>query len=245
MTYTIDTITWRSPNYTIRTGKPESIVCHSCEGALPRPRSSSLPWLCKSGSKVSTGYYVCRPEPDGHVFIYQLVSDDHVAWHAGGLQDDGTWTAQPLYSNPRSIGIECEHRAGQDWPAAQKDALAWLIDYLTAKYHIPIVNIDTHGEIALPGPYTRKHDPSDWARADFIVWRNALMAPTPPPNPLPVVQHYEVIGLPIYEAENLQGTTAGHLKDTDAVDIDRLYANGAGHLKDGRGFVDMKGLATP
>lgn len=237
MIYTIDTHTWRSPNYTNRTEPIESIVVHSCEGALPHPRSTSLPWLCDPVSKVSTHYYVCRPEPDGRVLIYQLVDDAHVAWHAGGKQDDGTWTAQPRFSNPRSIGVECEHRAGQTWPAEQKEALAWLLRLLMTTHHIPVTTIETHGQIALPGPYDRKHDPSDWPHADFIVWRGALSVP-PPPS----VRAYRVAGLPMYQRQDLTGPLAGVLPSGDTVLIDATYANGAGHDTAGRGFVDMDGL---
>ena len=218
MTYTINTTTWRSPNYNSRGGEPiGSIVVHSCEGSLPEPKKSSLPWLCNPTSGVSCHYYVCRDTK-----IYQLVADTYQAWHAG--------KAVTAYQNPRSIGIECEHRSGQDWPAAQKDALSWLIKQVIAAHHITVPMIDTHGQIALPGPYDRKVDPSDWPHEDFIAWRDAQF--TQPTS-------YRVMGLPVYQRSDRTGPLWGHLSHDEPVTIDDPNN---GHLADGRGFVDVNGL---
>ena len=170
MPYTIDTTTWRSPNYTDRPGAITAIVVHSCEGRWPFPRQSSLPWLCDPVSKVSCHYYVCR-----NAEIFQLVDDRRQAWHAGGRQDDGTWTAQPDYANAKSLGIECEHRAGQDWPEAQRQALAWLLRQLMTLHQIPLEKIETHGQIAIKGPYIRKQDPTNWPHGEFVKWRKAQL----------------------------------------------------------------------
>ena len=172
MSYQIDHTTWRSPNHSARTQTPNTLVVHSCEGAMPSPRATSLPWLCSPRSKVSTHYSICRDTT-----IYQLVDDMRVANHAGGLQSDGTWTAQEAYSNPYSLGVELEHRRGQDWPGAQKDALAWLLRALSTRWRFPIDRIETHGQIAIKGPYKRKTDPTDWPHAAFVAWRNAALAP--------------------------------------------------------------------
>lgn len=239
MTYMIDTTTWRSPasNYSKRPAVPTSIVVHSCEGALPSPRDTSLPWLCNPASRVSTGYYVCRDTT-----IFQLVSDTNAAWHAGGQQADGSWTAQQAFDNNHSIGIECEHRSGQDWPNAQKDALAWLIKQLCAHYHITTQKIETHGQIAIAGPYSRKTDPSNWPHADFVVWRDALFAQ-------PIA--FRVQGLPVFQRSDLTGPIVLYLAPGAPVIIDAYaplpgYAPSAGHviLSDGSapGFIDMRGL---
>jgi N-acetylmuramoyl-L-alanine amidase len=237
MTYTVDVSTWRSPNYSARPASPSSIVVHSCEGRLPSPRETSLPWLCNPRSKVSTGYYVCR-----NTQIFQLVSDSNAAWHAGGQQDNGTWTAQEAFDNNHSIGIECEHRAGQDWPATQKDALAWLIRQLCARYAIAAPHIETHGQIAIAGPYDRKHDPSDWPHSSFVSWRDGLFV-----TPLA----YQVQGLPVFQRSDLTGPVVLYLAPGAPVIIDAMaplpgYAPSAGHvvLSDGStpGFVDMHGV---
>ena len=220
MSYAVDVTTWHSPNSSPRIGVPTSIVCHSCEGALPSPRKTSLPWLCNPNSGVSTHYYVCRDTT-----IFQLVLDTRQAWHAG--------VAQTPYTNPHSIGVELEHRAGMDWPPAQKDALAWLLRQLIHQYAIPVERIETHGQIALPGPYIRKHDPSDWSHAAFVVWRDQLVTPLAWPS--------RCIGLPIYQRSDRTGALAGYLNSGDQVVIDNLSN---GHLADSRGFVDIAGLET-
>lgn len=169
--FTIDTHTWRSPNHDSRHGAPISaIVVHSCEGKAPKPRLTSLPWLCSPTSKVSAHYYVCR-----NAEIFQLVNDIDEAWHAG--------VCVSAFSNLRSLGIECEHRESQDWPAIQRDALAWLLQKLIPVYHIVPSAIETHGQIALPGPYDRKHDPTNWPHRDFSFFADSLYIDTPPPTP--------------------------------------------------------------
>lgn len=168
MPYPINTTQWRSPNYSTRSGAIESIVIHSCEGRWPFPRQSSLPWLINPVSKVSCHYYICR-----NAEIFQLVEDRYEAWHAG--------VAQALYQNDRSLGIELEHRAGQDWPDAQIDALTWLVTQLMALHKIPATNIETHGQIAIKGPYIRKEDPTNWPHKDFLKWRKTLGAVLPDP----------------------------------------------------------------
>lgn len=232
--YTIDAKTWRSPNYGDRAKPPTAIVIHSCEGALPSPRKTSLPWLCNPASKVSTGYYVCRDAT-----IYQLVDDMHEAWHAGGRQDDGTWTAQPIYSNPRSIGIECEHHAGQDWPEAQKAALSWLVYTLAARYTIRPDMIETHGQIAIKGPYQRKVDPTNWPHAAFVVWRADTLLSPPPPPPEPLTKRYRVKRTMISQRQVGGAPYAGELRPGDEIVADKWYTNNKIHLQDGRGFVDL------
>jgi N-acetylmuramoyl-L-alanine amidase len=183
MAFFIDSTTWQSPNYDRRHAVPISaIVCHSCEGALPTPRASSLPWLCSANSRVSAHYYVCR---SGR--IYQLVDDADEAWHAGECQH--------AFSNARSLGVECEHRSGQDWPPIQHKALAWLLRRLIDAHHIAPHSVETHGQIALPGPYDRKHDPSDWPHADFRAFVAALAPDPPAPDPHAGDTHYRVKAL--------------------------------------------------
>lgn len=239
MSYPIDTTTWRSPNYSRRAKAPTAIVVHSCEGAWPSPRATSLPWLCNPNSKVGTGYYVCRDTT-----IYQLVDDMNEAWHAGGRQEDGTWTAQPIYSNPRSIGIECEHRAGQDWPSAQLDALGWLLQTLASRYTIRPDMIETHGQIAIAGPYSRKVDPTNWPHAAFVAWRNALFASPPPPTPL--TKRYRVKRTMISQRQAGGAPYAGELAPGEEVIADKWYADNGGtiHLQDGRGFVLLSDLES-
>ncbi len=97
--------------------------------------------------KVSCHYIVAE---DGN--IWQLISQNKEAWHAGisqwrGLKD----------INSRSIGIEiCSPTLGQNpFSLEQKKAIFKLLKYLVKKYKIRPENIVGHSDIAP----TRKADP--------------------------------------------------------------------------------------
>jgi hypothetical protein len=160
--------------YTTRPAPPTTIVVHSTEGAKGQTLSSAASYLFNSPD-VSSDYLIGKA---GEIIQF-LDSRTYQAWHAGGQQQNGTWTAQPAYSNPHSIGIECLHAKGESWPAVQKDALAWLLSKLTRDYMIPVPSIETHGQIAIAGPYSRKTDPTNWTHAEFIAWRDTVLAPAP------------------------------------------------------------------
>ena len=146
----IDRTSHRSPNHHVRTRMINSIVLHTGEGT----RASDLGWLCNSASKVSAHYYVCRDAT-----VYQLVDDNKCSWHAGTVEH-----------NEAGIGIETEHRQGQDWPAAQRLALVDLCRDLIRAYHIPQSRIVAHRWIA----QGRKIDPTDWPDAELKVWIASL-----------------------------------------------------------------------
>ena len=153
-----------SPNHDARTRPISHIILHytdmsDAEAALAR--------LCDPNAKVSAHYLIHR---DGD--IVQLVDDDRRAWHAGVSY----WRGE-TDMNAASLGIELDHN-GHDgnemagFPAAQMDALVWLLTELTTRHHIPPQNILGHSDIA-PG---RKIDPGeafDWAalhKAGFGLW---------------------------------------------------------------------------
>ncbi|MEQ1594886.1 MAG: 1,6-anhydro-N-acetylmuramyl-L-alanine amidase AmpD [Casimicrobium sp.] len=101
--------------------------------------------------RVSAHFFVRR---NGDVF--QLVSVDDRAWHAGV----SVWRGRDR-CNDFSIGIEIEGDAIAPFEAVQYEALNRLLPSLCAAY--PIRAVTTHSEIA-PG---RKVDPGptfDWAR---------------------------------------------------------------------------------
>ncbi len=212
MSYDVDNRTWRSPNFSERASAIESIVIHSCEGVWPYPRSSSLPWLCNPASRVSAHYYVCR-----NTEVFQLVDDNNEAWHAG--------VALPRFDNGSSIGVECEHRGGQNWTEAQRSALAWLLRRLMAQYHIPLAAVETHGQIAIPGPYKRKVDPTDWPHDDFVRWRARLT----------VAKYRAKTCAPIFQSRDPDGVLAGSVTAGTIEQVDNLTA-GWIHLSSGLGF---------
>lgn len=159
MTFTIDAVSHISPNHSSRSKPtPSALVLHSSEGT----RVSDLPWLKKvQGEKsVSCHYYVQR---DG--VIYQMVPDWREAWHAGisdylGLTGWGDF----------SLGIEFEHKQGQNWPEIQRQAGAWLCKLLVQKYLIAKAMVVAHRWIAP----TRKVDPTDWDDRGLMAWIDQL-----------------------------------------------------------------------
>jgi hypothetical protein len=234
--FSIDTATYDKAKtypvghgYTTRPYVPSSIVVHSTEGAVGQTLQSAASYLFNSPD-VSSDFLIGK-----HGEILQFLdSRTYQAWHAGGQQANGTWTAQPPYSNPHSIGIECLHASGETWPAVQKDALAWLLAQLTHAYHIPVPSIETHGQIAIAGPYQRKQDPTNWSHSDFIAWRDTVLAPAPP-----TPARYVALGVPVYHAESCTGSLWGHLNDGEVVTVDAFYSGGRGHLADHRGFIKL------
>ena len=218
MTYAIDHTTWRSPNYDDRTRPISSLVVHSCEGAIPSPRVTSLPWLCNPNSGVSTHYYVCRDTT-----IFQLVDDHNQAWHAG--------IAEAPFVNNVSIGIECEHHAGQTWPIVQKDALAWLIKRLATQYTIPSRLIETHGQIAIRGPYQRKKDPTDWPHSEFLLFVGMALAG------VSRVVHAGPFGAMARQDYMAAAPAAAYFPPGTAIEIDNFARNSYRHASSGIGFI--------
>lgn len=135
--------TWvASENFDVR--RPVVIVLHFTEQdsvaqSLDTLRSRN------SGGRVSSHYLV---GDDGH--IYQLVSDQHRAWHAGG----GRWgTITDL--NSASIGIEIDNDGSEPYTEPQIAGLLRLLDDLTARLRIPKSQVIGHSDLAP----TRKVDP--------------------------------------------------------------------------------------
>lgn len=211
--------------YSKRPGDPVSIVVHSTEGAVGQTLSSAANYIYTS-SAISAHYLIGK---QGEIIQF-LDPHTYAAWHAGN--------AQAAYLNEHSIGIECLHAKGEDWPTVQRDALAWLLQQLCTNYAIPNTFVDTHGQIAIAGPYIRKIDPTNWPHADFIAWRDAVL--------LPPAVAYVVAGLPVYQRADHTGELWGTLSSGQRVKIDDPNN---GHVSEvdgvpaGIGFVDMAGLA--
>jgi N-acetyl-anhydromuramyl-L-alanine amidase AmpD len=160
--------TWvPSPNHDIR--RPVLIVLHytdqhSVQESLDTLRTRN------SGGPVSANYLIGS---DGH--IYQLVSDERRAWHAG----PGHWgTITDI--NSASIGIELDNDGYTPFAQPQIDSLLRLLTDLTDRLHIPRTQIVGHEDFAP----TRKDDPgplfpwSQLAAAGFGLWpRGTLIDP--------------------------------------------------------------------
>lgn len=230
MSYSIDSTTWQSPNYDKTASgapiehAPEGMTLHSDEGT----RGSSLPWLCNPKSGVSAQLYVCRPDATGHVDIYQLVKDTYRAWHAGTSSYDG------LTDWNKTIGVEAEHKQGQDWPKEQIAALTWLFQMKIATYKLPRSRIAMHRTVATPPG--RKIDPTNWSDADFKLWADALYKPG---AGIYHVNHTQVIfEAPAPDARIALNGTAMLWADTEA-DIDEVAHGGWAHLRNHVGFVPV------
>lgn len=192
----IDTTSYRSPNFSSREGADiDMLVLHSGEGTkasdLATLRNDRVPLK----QRVSSHYYVDRA---GNV--YELVDPKYAAWHAGA----SAWEGRDSIAIMRhSIGIETEHRRGQNWPAVQREALRQLCLMLIERYQIPQKYVVTHHQIAP----SRKFDPSDWD--DIGAWIASLYAPHPAPDPwslwgtaYPLPPEQRPWGIPQLWAEN-------------------------------------------
>ena len=95
--------------------------------------------------KVSTHYLISK-----RGVIYQMVKDQHVAWHAGKSK----W-GNDKNLNLNSIGIELVNKGDEKFPFLQIKSLCMLIKYLKNKHKIHKKYVLGHSHIA-PG---RKADP--------------------------------------------------------------------------------------
>lgn len=113
--------------------------------------------------QVSSHYLIKDMPPK----IYQLVGEEHRAWHAG----ESSWHGR-TWLNASSIGIELVYpgyidtgtdRQWPQWPEQQIDLLVLLLKDIYARHALPIDSIVAHSDIAPQ----RKKDPGPmfpWAR---------------------------------------------------------------------------------
>ena len=138
----------QSANFSKRKGKIKFIIIHSIALGF----EESLNMLTKPVNKVSAHYLI---KFTGE--IYQLVSDDLAAWHAGR----SSWYKHNLM-NDESIGIELDNFLDRPYSTEQLNACIELCQKLMHKYKIPKQNVICHSDIAPD----RKIDPGiffDWA----------------------------------------------------------------------------------
>ena len=183
MAFTIDSTTYNKPKaypvghgFSTRPSLPTSIVVHSTNNSQANTSFSNEANFLYSSPDVSADYLCGK---DGRIVKF-LDSRKFAAWHAGGKQQNGSWTAQPEFDNFHSVGIEL-HKSTPDpfYPDIQLEALGWLLQNIADEFGITPSLIDTHGQIAIAGPYVRKTDPHMWAHQDFIAWRDALFSVDP------------------------------------------------------------------
>jgi AmpD protein len=111
------------------------------------------------GMQVSSHFYIRR-----HGELWQFVSCDDRAWHAGASHHRGR-----AECNDFSVGIELEGLEGGAFEPEQYEALAGLCAAIAQRY--PVTHIAGHEHIA-PG---RKRDPGE--RFDWGLLRASLAWP--------------------------------------------------------------------
>jgi hypothetical protein len=148
--------------------KPQGIMTHTGGGDQ---KSDFFELLGKSGRLVSSHYYINREGT-----IYQLAPDDHRTWHAG-TQD--TWSkrwwgnsaaAYGIVDGNTCLGVEWEHRRGQDYPEVQMAAGRELYKAKIEQYNFPYTRLGTHRWYAP----SRKEDPLDWNDKPHAEWIKSL-----------------------------------------------------------------------
>lgn len=161
-----------SPNFGLRPAGAliDLIVVHSISlppgqyggDAVQRLFTNQLDWDAHPyfqgirGLEVSSHFYIQR-----NGSLWQFVSCNHRAWHAGASQYRGKSNC-----NDDSVGIELEGLEGEHFEDAQYQCLAELCHEL--KQHYPIAHIAGHEHIA-PG---RKLDPGpgfEWPRLQKLL----------------------------------------------------------------------------
>ncbi|MGY0560571.1 N-acetylmuramoyl-L-alanine amidase [Luteimonas sp. A277] len=174
-----------SENHDVR--RPTLIVVHftqqgSVEESLHTLRTAN------SHGRVSSHYLVGK---DGS--LYQLVADEHRAWHAGA----GSWRGMSDV-NSFSLGIELDNNGSEPFTEPLVDTLLVLLEDLTDRWGIARENVIGHSDLAParkvdPGPlfpWKRLHD------AGFGIWPDpALMVD--PPEGFDPMQALQLIGYPV------------------------------------------------
>lgn len=151
--------------------------------------------------------------------IFQLTPIGHQGVHAGDCNDHlGIESVGDFDARPPSL--------------AQYQLLLAVNRLLLQRWMLPPGSVNVHNE-CMPRTCPGRYLTGAQIRAD--------LARPAPPSPKQLLA-FRAIGLPIYQRQDGGGPLAGHLEPDEPVLIDATYANGMGHLLDGRGFVDLDGL---
>ena len=144
----INTRKFISPNFSQREYEVDTIIIHSTHMSS----ISALKRLCDKESSVSSHYLI-----DLEGVVYQLVSDDNIAWHAGV-----SYWAGRTHLNKYSLGIELVDRFDDgkeilEFPSKQIESLIELLKSLISIHKIKNHMILAHSDIAPD----RKDDPGE------------------------------------------------------------------------------------
>lgn len=150
----------------------QSVLIHATHGHTGSDLVNEANFL-QDSTAVGCHYLIGRGDSArSPKVIYLILPDYLMAWHSGDCDPD-------VFENPTSIGIELHASSGEQITDWQKSAARWLVSGLMFRYRIAINRIETHSQVARPGPDIRKKDPSTWKGKDFYDWRSSLV-----PQPL-------------------------------------------------------------
>lgn len=211
-----------SPNHNAR--QAIVVVIHATEQESVEQSLLTLR-TANSGGPVSAHYLIGR---DGA--LYQLVSEDRRAWHAG----PGRWgTITDI--NSASIGIELDNNGSDPFPREQIDSLVRLLEDVCGRLGIPRHQVIAHADMAP----SRKRDPGrlfPWDRlaaAGFGHW--PAMPLIDPPAGFDPMAALRLLGYPLEDPAAAIRAFRLHYRgiDDDAAALDAedarvLYAMGPG-----------------
>lgn len=196
-----------SPNHDIR--RPVLIVLHFTDEHSVQQSLHTLQ-TANSGGPVSAHYLIGA---DGR--IYQLVSDQLRAWHAGS----GRWgTITDV--NSASIGIELDNDGHSAFAQPQIDSLLRLLTDLTDRLLIPRTQIIGHQDLAP----TRKDDPGplfpwkELAAAGFGRWPQGTL--TDPPAGFDPWMALAVVGYPLGDRAAAMRAFHNHFRGMGGDELD-------------------------
>ena len=132
-----------SPNFDKTQERPLKYIIIHYTGM--KSQKVAIKKLQSKVAKVSTHYLISKKG-----IVYQMVKDQHVAWHAGKSK----WKNDKNL-NLNSIGIELVNKGDEKFPSIQIKNLCTLIKLLKNKHKIEKKHVLGHSDIA-PG---RKSDP--------------------------------------------------------------------------------------
>lgn len=158
------------------------------------------------GGRVSAHYLIGR---DGEIF--QLVSEDRRAWHAGA----GSWGTLTNI-NSSSIGIELDNNGSDPFPAVQIESLIRLLADICQRQRIRPSHVIAHADLAP----ARKVDPGPlfpWqqlAAAGFGAWPSSSESP---PADFNAMSALKMFGYPM--ADSASAIRAFHLRFRGRADL--------------------------
>lgn len=188
--------TYQSPNFSSREGSQiDTLIMHYT--AINFETSMKVLTDGTSKNPVSSHYLVGQ---NGGIF--QLVPDEHKAWHAGVSSWKGVTGI-----NKNSIGIEIVNMGNEPFPHEQMEAVRNLSIFLIRKYNIPAARVLGHSDVAP----TRKQDPGplfDWEwLAENGVGINPKSLDHPVVNTFQYREDFCLLGTIGYEAATPQNQT--------------------------------------